>query len=485
VKVFALFAFVIVAQALSASSAVAAGQAAQIDCHEPSACSELALEARSRGAYETFHDLAWRAVQTGKANDPDLMYLLARAQALSGRRRDALIMLRRLAESGIANDAATHEDFRRVRELPEWPYVAGLSTRAPSTATAVVVPPKTASAAPPPAAPPPLPAPAPAKAPAAVPGPPAAAVTAAVAPVAPAPVRSALRVERASVEDAAKFSTRPFVPGGFAYDAASQRMLFGDVTGRRLFVVGEGSDRTADLVRADSAGFDDVTTIALDAKRGDLWVASSGRSGSGGAIHRLQLISGRALTQLPVPGEGPMRLIDSAVTGDGTVLILDGATPRVFIRRPGATTVALLTPLTVPGPVSITASDDGRSAYVAHREGIAHIDLSSRRVRALDAAKGITLGGFAFIRWHRDGLVGSQFQPDGSPGLVRLRLDRDRPSVREATLTGDPASGEGPAAFATISGDDLFYVVTEGAEKPTPGSPLTDVRVKRVKLRER
>src|SRR5687768_12669500 len=99
------------------------------DCRDGQACRELALEARARGAYEAFHDLAWRAVQTGRPNDPDLMYLLARAQALSGRRRDALLMLRRLAEAGVVTDAATDEDFRRVRELSEWRYVESLSTR--------------------------------------------------------------------------------------------------------------------------------------------------------------------------------------------------------------------------------------------------------------------------------------------------------------------------------------------------------------------
>ena len=273
------------------------------------------------------------------------------------------------------------------------------------------------------------------------------------------------------------------MPGGFAYDAVSQRLLFGDVTGRRLFVVGGGSDRTVDLVRADSAGFDEVTAIAVDAKRGDLWVASSATSGSGGAVHRLQLISGRALTKFPVPGQGLMRLSDVAVTGDGTILILDGATPRVFVRRPGATTVALLMPLTAPGPVSITASDDGRVAYVAHREGITHIDVSSRRARPLDAAKDITLAGFEFIRWHRDVLVGSQVQPDGSRGLVRLRLNRDHSAVSQATLIDDPASSEGSATFATISGDDLYYVVAEGPGSQTVGSPPMDVRVMRVKLR--
>src|SRR5215216_1400371 len=84
------------------SSALVA-QDTRSNCDNPEACRELALAARSRGAYETFHDLAWRAVQTARPNDPEIMYLVARAQALSGRRRDAVIMLRRLAEAGFAN----------------------------------------------------------------------------------------------------------------------------------------------------------------------------------------------------------------------------------------------------------------------------------------------------------------------------------------------------------------------------------------------
>jgi hypothetical protein len=140
-------------------------------------------------------------------------------------------------------------------------------------------------------------------------------------------------------------------------------------------------------------------------------------------------------------------------------------------------------PLTAPGPVSITASDDGRVAYVAHREGITRIDVSSRRARPLDAAKDITLAEFEFIRWHRDVLIGSQVQPDGSRGLVRLRLNRDHSAVSQATLIDDPASSEGSATFATISGDDLYYVVAEGPGSQTVGSPLIDVRVMRVKLR--
>ena len=484
-RVLRFFAGVGVAIAASTRVVSAIPQVATEQCREPQACRELALEARGQGAYETFHDLAWRAVQTGRPNDPDLMYLLARAQALSGRRRDALIMLRRLAEAGIVTDAATDEDFRSVRELPEWRYVESLSNRArpaavvPTPETAVTKPGAVITAPTPRAAPiatPPSSA-------AALPVPvPAAAAAAAAAKPAPTVTRSALPVEPASVEEAARFSSRPFVASGFAYDAVSRRWLFGDAAGRRVFLVGEGSARTVDLIRADSAGFDDVTGIAIDVKRGDLWVASTAANDTGGAIHLLQLISGRALARLPFQGSGPAHLQDMAVTGDGTVLILDSATPRILVRRPGAEVVDVLMPLMTPNPVSIAVSNDGRLAYVAHREGITRIDLASRRATPLDAGKDVTLAGFEFIRWHRDALVGSQVHADDSRSVVRLELNRDRRTITMATLIEAPAASEDTPTMATISGDDLYYLVVP-AQNPGAGAGLVDIRVRRITLK--
>src|SRR6476620_4326965 len=104
-----------------ASSAVP--QSRDFGCTEWHQCREMALAAAERGDFETFHDLAWRAVQTGPRNDPALMYLLARAQALSGRPHDALVMLPRLAGMGVASEAATNEDFARTRQLPGWAEV--------------------------------------------------------------------------------------------------------------------------------------------------------------------------------------------------------------------------------------------------------------------------------------------------------------------------------------------------------------------------
>jgi sugar lactone lactonase YvrE len=521
---------------LLATAGAAAAQAPAGDCGDVQECRQLALDARTRGAYETFHDLAWRAVQKGRPNDPDLMYLLARAQALSGRRRDAVVMLRRLAEAGVPNDAATDDDFRRVRELADWQYVAALAgrvrpaapavppasaavppvapaspvtTAVPAAAAAAApavdpplpakpptsAPPVTAAATPPkPAAPPaateiappvaaPLPkpiAPPQLKPAAAAPPKPAAAPPKAAAAVAPVPRRT-LPVETAAVEDAVRFSTRSFTPGGLAYDAISRRFLFADVTGQRLFVVGEGSDRTVDLVRADSAGFDDVTAIAIDSKRGDLWVASTAADASTAAVHRLQLISGRALTKLVVASQDPVRLTDLAVAGDGSLFILDSSSPRVLVLRPGATRVEPLMRLTTPNPACLTVDESGRQAYVAHREGIARLDLQTRRAFPLDAADGLALTDFDCVRAYGESLIGTQVQADGSRGVVRLQLNRERRAVAAATLLETLSPESGARTEATIVGDDLYYLAI--AESPGRATTGTNVRVRRVKLR--
>ena len=77
-------------------------------------------DAAARQDYNAFHDLAWRTLQAGPKNDPALMTMLARAQSLSGRPHDALVMLQRLAAMGVATDAATSDDFSGVRALPGW-----------------------------------------------------------------------------------------------------------------------------------------------------------------------------------------------------------------------------------------------------------------------------------------------------------------------------------------------------------------------------
>jgi hypothetical protein len=78
----------LVAAFAAASVIVSADQnpaALSRECGDWRDCRDRTNEALTAKAYETAHDLAWRAVQKGPPNDPDLFFLLARTQSMGGR----------------------------------------------------------------------------------------------------------------------------------------------------------------------------------------------------------------------------------------------------------------------------------------------------------------------------------------------------------------------------------------------------------------
>src|SRR5262245_60897368 len=276
-------------------------------CTQWRECQQLALSAAERDDYEAFHDLAWRAVQTGPPRDPALMVLLARAQSLSGRPHDAMVMLSRLADMGVAVDT-TGDDFARTRQLPGWPDVQARLERGGRADVGTSTAARTEPAKPlSPASPAPI---VPASPPAA--GRPSSAVSttgATIEPAAPpkpspepakpsvaaASTTAAAVSTRPEAAEALRFSTNRLTLGGLAYDSVSHRFLVGDRLGRKVMVVSEDSRNVIDLVRSDSARFHDIAAVEIDAKRGDLWVASNELGDKTAALHRLQLVSGRPL----------------------------------------------------------------------------------------------------------------------------------------------------------------------------------------------
>lgn len=486
----ALSPFVVAAALIVPRQADALAQAVRTprgpDCGNVTECTRLALEAAERGAYETFHDLVWRAIQTNGRQEPDLLFLLARAQSLSNRPTDALVVLRRLAEMGRTYDALTHEDLRAVRSLPGWPALASLIARvdaAAASAAAASAPsdvspspraaPTTSASAAPPAV-----EPAPAPLPRA--GPPVKARPNAAATVPPPSLPApALKIQPMPVTEVARFSTERFVPGGLAYDSVSRRFVFGDLQARKLIVLGEGTDRPVDLVRADSAGFHDVAALEIDRARGDLWVVSSDANGDGVALHKLQLVSGRPLATYDAPPElQPVRFVDVAVTRGGTVLVLGTAASQLLRLRPREKALEPLAQLGVAGATSLAPSDDGSVVYVAHPDGMLRVEVATGKASPVSAPGGVDLRRLERIRWHRDAVVGVQASEDGTARVVRLRLNRAGTAVTDATVIDASLRADSGPTFATVAGDELYYLVMRAGARA-----LTETVVRLVQLR--
>jgi hypothetical protein len=412
-------------------------------CGDLAACRADAQAAAARGDFETFHDLAWRAVQKGKPNDPDLMQLLARAQALSGRPGDALVMLGRLIDLGAVTDAATSADFAVVRLLPGWSGVEAKLTGKPAAPPA---PPPTPATATPAAATPPAAAPAalPPSASSVAPG-------SAAAPSEPAAPRA---TPEAGVLE---FDAPGIEPLGLAHDAVSRRFVLGDRKAQRLLVIDEVSRRTVNYVSAASAGFyDQVTAFTVDARRGDLWVVSvKGEADAASSIlHKLQLVSGRGLLDARPAGKAsPVRLVDVTAAPDGVVYAVDAIDSRIYRLRPGAKALELVMRLDARRPTAVTAADD-RTLYVAADKGLVRVDVSARSASPVKSVEELT--DFESLAWRAGALLGVQ-RLAGSSLIVRIPLDAAGTRAQPRHILA-----ASPAATVGVLGGDAYYYLADG-----------------------
>ena len=383
-------------------------------CETVEVCRAQALIAHAKGEFEAFHDYAWAAYRKGKPNDSELMLLIARAQSLSGRPGDSLVMLERVgALARVPADVVTDPDFERVRALPRWNEVSttllakagGEPTYSPVEPTK----PEAKAEAPKPEPPkkPPVksePAkPEPAKASASKPDAPTRDVTkpevprsetSKAAPVAPA---APTRVPGAPL----KFAT-VLTPTALAYDRVSKRYIIGDRRARRIAVIDEHSGQVSTLVGALGA-LGDVDGVAIDAQQGDLWVVTSDENGP--SLSKMQLISGRVLSTVRLRDVSSPVVSLSFVPGSGLVAA-DGS-GILWAIRPG-----------------------GRGEKLAALEYVPKALGSDGRGRLYVSAGGPRMARFAMAPFRRLGTaeLDTGSAPDGPFVVVGDRLESLLPS---------------------------------------------------------
>jgi len=250
----------------------------------------------------------------------------------------------------------------------------------------------------------------------------------------------------------------------------SQRFLLGDRIARKLFVVSERSNRVTDFVRAESAGFQEISAFEIDAKRGDLWVVSAGPVEGTGTLHKLQLVSGRLLRSFRIPADfEPVSPVDLAVTATGAVLVLDSAGKQLLVLRPGATAFERVVRLDASEPSSLATGDDEGIAYVAHRDGVSRIDLRARTTARLAAPRAVPLDRLERIRWRPHALIGVRADEDGTRRITRFDLNASGRAVAHATTLERAVPAGGPI-FVTFWGDELVYLAdsSKSAEGTAP-----------------
>jgi hypothetical protein len=279
-----------------------------------------------------------------------------------------------------------------------------------------------------------------------------------------APALAGLAAIPVAVTEAARLSAPLLAIAGLAYDGVSDRFVFGDRAGRKLVVVGNASNgggAPVDLVRADSAGFKDISALEIDAQRGDLWVVSS-ESNTAGVLHRVQLVSGRPLRPYSGPG-GDGELVDLAVMKDGEVLVLDAASGTLLHLRPRGTELERLLRIDGPRATSVSIGDGEGIAYVSQADALFRVELGARRATALELPPGLSLKHVERIRFYRNALIALVRDEGGAAAMVRLDLNARGTAVTRATRL-DVAVPAGAGSSFSITGDDLLFAVQAGPE---------------------
>lgn len=302
-------------------------------CYPSKACLDQARAALARGEFELGHTLAWRAHQQGSAPDASLLYLLARAQVLSGRTGGAIVTLERLARLGVATGVADDPEFAPVRALPDWPIVAAMFEKQSGTIERTRI-----------------------------------------ALTLPAGV---------SVSD-------------LAWDGVSRRWLMASASDARVLVVGEGERVLSTLVGGAAAGFSaPLAGLAIDTTRGDLWVLSRPAADTGRTrFHRLQLISGRPLASIDATAGTDFVSVQSA--GDGRLLAVasDGATARLAPEARRLVAGRRIDGLAITATAYSPALG---GLLAASPRGLFLVNPATGRASAIEAADGFALDGLSGV----------------------------------------------------------------------------------------
>ena len=412
-------------------------------CHDWTECRQFALKAYTDHDYDAFYDFARRSLAAGPPRDAKLLLILARAESLNGRVDDARRTLERLAKMGVKVDIAGHDDFENLR--------AGLDRRpAGSTSAPGAASPLRRSRGDDVDREP-------------------------VTPVASSSATASALPDKA-VEIALRIPATRISPTGLAYDHVSGRFLMVDSGSDKLVSVDELSRHMVDLVKADSAGFRDITAFEIDTRRGDLRVVSAGKPGgtdheSVTALHKLQLISGRPLAKFqPGDGFGDTRFEDVAVATSATSSC---SMPRAARSSTGAADDD--PPYGVPA-----AAGSSRQSGAHRRPRGDRVRRACRRPRACRSRHGaLDAGGRVEIPAARRPRAHPLRQRPHRRDPARRRWDsarrvdpdrrrQERPA--QSRSNGSTASMPSQAARSPrLSGDDVYFLTREAGHDGDDG----------------
>lgn len=290
------------------------------------------------------------------------------------------------------------------------------------------------------------------------------------------------------VEEFARLSGEIRMPEAMTQDPDSGRFFVGTIGDGLILSSTDGAEWETFASAEDVDGLMAVFDLAVDAERGQLWVATAPVPQFSGfdrhrdqpaGLLRFDLASGELIEKVSVaPAQGSNPVIGSlVVANDGTVFAADTRQPVLYRLPPGGST---LEPFFGHHNFSslrgLALSEDGSKLYVADYEvGILVIGTGEQQQAwKLHVPENLNEGGIDGLYWWDGHLVA--IQNGISPQRVlRLQLGPDGLGVvNVAPVVAGLEAFDTPTFGTMVDNDLVFFAVSHWGHVDSRGAPLAD-----------
>ncbi|MEQ9099681.1 MAG: SMP-30/gluconolactonase/LRE family protein [Imperialibacter sp.] len=291
------------------------------------------------------------------------------------------------------------------------------------------------------------------------------------------------------------------LPESIAYDPGTDVFYVGSTRrGKIIKIEKDGSQST--FVEGGQFGQWMVIGIKIDPKRNELWFCSSGgtnligydkqddKEGRPAGIFRVNLSSGELIKKYTLEENGEVHFFNDLViheNGDVYASHMFNDQAVYKIDRDKDQLEPYVQSELIKYPNGMDISDDGKTLFVAHSEGIAKVSLASGKVENLAVANSIKVS-------HRESIDGLYVYKNS---LIGIQSDLNRVTqfdlsvpqgaiVREKILQENDSRMDHPTTGVLV-GDVFYYVANAQFQKVNENGsvdqPLSDPTILKLKLK--
>jgi sugar lactone lactonase YvrE len=364
---------------------------------------EAAVAAHARKDYPEFLARSRKVAELAPRSSRAL-YNLACAYSLTGGKAEAIRLLRRIADLGVAFDLTADPDLQSLRDSPEFSavqqHMESLNRPVGESAIAFTLP------------------------------------------------------------------ERDLITEGVAHDPTTGAFFVSSVHRRKVLRIARDG-RVTDLVKEGQDDLFSAIGLGLDAERRSLFVSTEAQPAMRGFrkedegrsfVYEFDLDHGSLRRRIGPPVEGG-HLSDLTVGPGGDLFVSDPQSGRIYVLRRGRKEFEVLIEA---GPITsaqgLTFSPDGSTLFVAdYGQGIVRVDPKARTATLLDGPEDALLTGIDGLAFAGDSLIGIQngVKPHR---VVRLRLNAAASRIEEVSILERANPHFDEPTLGVVVGRAFFFV---------------------------